>query len=142
MRLAILLILLAAASVYAFRRGGKAEKQIAIILVAIQLLDLSYHHLLGFESRYGHVDAWHAFNDGWALLATLWVALTANRFWPLWIAAFQVMACLAHYVRLIDPEAPVLTYSIMIRAPLWFQVAILAFGTWNFARKRRAASLT
>lgn len=143
LRFTIALVLLAAAALYALRRGGTPEKQVAAILVGIQLLDMAYH-ALGARSHYLKVDAFHAFNDGWALVAMLAVALTANRFWPLWVAAFQVIACCAHYVRIMDLTVPPMVYAVMIRAPLWSQIFVLLLGTWNHARRRRgrAASIT
>jgi hypothetical protein len=143
LRFAIALTLLAAAALYALRRGGGPEKQVAAILVGVQVLDMAYH-ALGARSHYLKVDAFHAFNDGWALAAMLAVALTANRFWPLWVAALQVIAGFAHVVRILDLTVPPMAYAIMIRVPLWMQICVLLLGTWNHARRRqaRAASAT
>lgn len=134
-RFIIFLLLLAAATLYAFRRGGTPEKQVAATLVVIELLDMAYHGL-GARSHYLTVDAFHAFNDFWPLVVLLAVALTADRFWPLWVAALQVIAAFAHYGRAVDLSVPAMAYSIMIRVPIWLQTSVLLFGTWNYARRR------
>lgn len=136
LRFAIFLALLAAAALYAYRRGGTPEKQVAAILIGIQLLDMAYH-ATGARSGYLEVDAFHAFNDGWPLLALLAVALTADRFWPLWVAALQVIASFSHYARMMDLSVPPMAYAVMIRAPIWLQILVLVLGTWNHARRRR-----
>jgi hypothetical protein len=141
LRFILALVLLAAAALYAFRRGGTPEKQVATILVGIQLTDMAYHWL-GGESIYDNVDTFHAFNDGWALLALVAVALTANRFWPLWVAALQVIASFSHYARMVDLSVPPMAYAVMIRVPLWGQIFVLLLGTWNYARQRKAALAT
>lgn len=137
LRFVVFLTLLAAASIYAFRRGGTPEKQVAAVLVGLQMLDNAFH-LLGGRSHYREVDPFHVFNDAWPLAALLAVALTANRFWPLWVAALQMIATFAHYARFMDVAAPPMAYSIMTRAPIWIQVLILLLGTWNHDRRNRA----
>lgn len=124
---------------YAFWRGGRPEKQAAATLLAMLVFDRAYH-ALGAETGYFEVDVFHVFNDGWALLALLSIALTADRFWPLWIAALQVIAFCAHYVRIADLTVPPIVYAVMIRFPYWLQIAVLLFGTWNFARRRNVSA--
>ena len=134
-RFIVFLTLLAAAALYAFRRGGEPEKQVAAVLVGIQLLDMAYH-ATGAESHYLKVDTFHAFNDAWPLLALVGIALAADRFWTLWVAALQVIAALSHYARASDLSVHPMAYSIMIRLPMWCEVIVLIIGTWNFARRR------
>lgn len=141
LRFTIYLILLAAVVAYAFRRGGRPEKQVAIVLIAMLAFNRAYH-ALGSPGDYLSADYFYVFNDAWALVALLGVALTADRFWPLCVAALQIIATCAHYVRIADVEILPIVYATMIRLPSWLQIVILLIGTWNYARMRasRAAS--
>lgn len=134
------LALLAAAFAYAMARGGKPEKQVAAVLVGMLVLDNAYH-AFGANSDYVGVDTFHAFNDFWSLIAITAIALAADRFWPLWVAALQTIAASSHYVRWAEIEVLPIVYAIMNRLPSWLMVIVLLLGTWNYSRqKRRAAS--
>ena len=137
LRYAIQVGLLAAVAILAWRRGGQPERQAATVLVAMLLINAAY---LVFDGGADYVDVgtFHVFNDGWALAAILAIALTADRFWTLWLAALQVIAALAHFVRMADVTVHPMVYAIMIRAPYWCQIGVLAWGTWNFDRRRKA----
>lgn len=137
LRLLLMLLLLALASVYAFRRGGKPERQVALILWGMVAFDQLYHLILRGEGIYAAVDLFHAFNDLWALAAVLFVALTANRFWTLWVASLQIIAALSHFLRLIESEMLTIVYAVIIRFPFWLQIVCLIWGTWNYDRRKR-----
>jgi hypothetical protein len=136
-RFIIFLVFLVSAVVYAFRCGGAPEKRVALVLAGIQATDIAYH-LAGGDSSYIRLDAFHAFNDAWALIALVAIALNADRFWTLWVAALQLIATFAHYARAIDLSVHQMAYAIMIRFPMWLEVAVLILGTWNFARQQKA----
>lgn len=138
LRFAIWFALLAFAVVFALSRGGRPEKQTVAILVAMLLLDRAYHAVAG-PSLYLGMDEFHAFNDIWALAAMVTVALTANRFWPLWVASAQVIAVSAHFVRAEDLGLQPIIYAAMTSAPSWLQIVVLMMGTWNFRRRHRKA---
>ena len=140
LRLLLMLTLLGLASVYAFRRGGKPERQVALILWGMVAFDQAYHLLVRSEGIYVAVDPFHTFNDLWALVAIFAVALTANRFWTLWLASLQVIATLSHFLRSIESEMLTIVYAVIIRFPFWLQMAILVWGTWNYDRRKRRAA--
>ena len=137
LRYLLLLGLLSIASTYAVRNGGRPEKQVAAILSAMVALDLGYHGIVGWQTSYDGIDPFHTFNDAWALAAMLAVALTADRFWTLWLTALQVIAATSHLLRVIDSEMLRIVYAVITRFPFWLQILLLIGGTWNHARKRR-----
>lgn len=96
-----------AASGYAFARGGAPERWVAVLLVVAALIDAA----LPFKpDRSFHRVEWGALAIDVALLAALsWVALFANRYWPMWVAAIQLDTVAIHGVRAYDPalRAPV-----------------------------------
>lgn len=134
--------LLTAVTAFAVTRGGKPEKQIAAVLCAMAALDLGFHTITGAAGEYGEVDTFHAFNDLWSLAAMLAVALRAERFWTLWVAAFQLIAALSHLIRFLDLEMLRIVYAIVIRAPFWMQIMLVGLGTWNFAHRSSRAAAT
>lgn len=137
LRLLLMLAFLGFASVYALRRGGKPERQVAAILWGMVVVDQAYHLLVRSEGIYVTVDPFHTFNDLWALVAMFAVALTANRFWTLWLASLQIIATLSHFLRLLESEMLTIVYAVIIRFPFWLQLAILVWGTWNYDRRKR-----
>lgn len=140
LRYLVQLGLLAAVTAYAFARGGRPERQIAATLCAMAALDLGFHSVTGAAGEYGKVDAFHTLNDLWALAAMLAVALRADRFWTLWVAAFQLIAALSHLVRFLDVEMLRIVYAIIIRAPFWMQIMLVGLGTWGTARRSRRSA--
>ncbi len=82
-------------------------------------------------------DFFHAGLDVFLLVALVPIALHANRSYPLWIAALQVVATLAHLARgLFDQIAPI-AYAILFVAPSYFQIILLAAGIVLHIRRQR-----
>lgn len=137
LRYASAMSLLAMALAYALRRGGKPEGIAAAILVGIQIIDLLYHTVSGATGIYREVDLVHAGIDLLALVAIVWLALSADRFWTLWLGALQLIATLAHLIRVLDIEMYPIVYAVIIEGPFWGQMIVVALGTWLYARRQR-----
>jgi len=80
---------------FGYRHGGPPERLAAMIIVAWILIDGFYHVLFG-PSGFQQVDPVHLVLDGGELAAIIWLALNANRTWPLWAAAAQVICVSGH----------------------------------------------
>ncbi len=64
------------------------------------------------------------------------VALHANRLYPLWLGASQIVALASHFADAaltLRPEA----YALMRRVPFWFELMIMALGLFLYALRRR-----
>lgn len=140
LRYVLAMSLLALVTVYAVRRGGRPERSAAAVLVGIQVVDLLYHTLSGEQGSYHAVDLVHAAIDLAALAAIVWLAIRADRFWTLWLGALQLIAVLAHLIRLLEVGMHPVAYAIFIRGPFWGQMILVALGTWLHARRKRQAA--
>lgn len=140
LRYTLQIVLLILVTAYAVRRGGKPERNAAFILVGLPLADLLYHTLSGEQGSYHAVDLVHAAIDLAALAAIVWLAIRADRFWTLWLGALQLIAVLAHLIRLLEVGMHPVAYAIFIRGPFWGQMILVALGTWLHARRKRQAA--
>ncbi|MBF9153160.1 hypothetical protein [Novosphingobium jiangmenense] len=126
---AVLAILL-----YALRKGEEPERLVAVILVATGVLDGLNHAVFGVPALF-LVDPGHLVIDSWALLGLTWVALRANRGWPLWACSAQVIVVLAHMAKLIDLSLVRYGYFAMTQLPIYIQSAALLAGTSAHLRR-------
>lgn len=82
------------------------------------------------------VDIMLASADFVALIVFVMIALYANRNYPLWIAAMQVLAMSAHLARgLVESISPI-GYVVMVVAPGWIQLFLIAIGIVRHARRK------
>ena len=132
----ITLALFAAAVSYAFGRGGPPERIAAKIVIVWLMTDVGYHLLFG-PSGFKVVDPAHLVIDGAELVAITWLALRANRIWPIWAAAAQMMTFSGHIVVMIQPEGVNRAYWAMTQMPPFIQLFALACGAAFHARRIR-----
>lgn len=130
-------LLLLAACGYALLRGGRPEQTVAAMLLAAALATFLVHmprdlHFWNAEIETLGIDV--------ALLAGLgWVALRANRFWPLWMFAIHASAVAVHLSKLIDPTLLAGVYAIAATVSSFPMMALLVAGA---ARHRRRMKRT
>jgi uncharacterized membrane protein len=75
--------------------------------------------------------------DGGELAAIVWLALNANRTWPLWAAAAQVICVSGHIALLIEPHGMRRAYWAMTQLPQYIQLGALLLGATAHARRVR-----
>ncbi|HEV2570021.1 hypothetical protein [Sphingomonas sp.] len=128
-------LLLLLASGYAVWRGGAPERIVGVSLLLAGLLTrLAYQP---FAVRFVAVD-WGVLAIDLALLAILLaVALYADRFWPLWLAAFHALGTGAHLVRGLDYRIEPVAYAILLAAWSYPMILLLVIGTARHARRKR-----
>lgn len=126
-----------AAAGYALWLGGPPERIAAKIVIVWLLTDVGYHLIFG-PSGFIVVDPAHLVIDGAELVAITWLALRANRIWPLWAAAAQVMTFSGHIVAMIEPGGVNRAYWAMTQLPPYIQLFALVCGaTFHSYRYRR-----
>src|SRR5437870_13778580 len=91
----IMLALFAAALAIAFRRGGPPERRTTIVITVWYGATLVYHAIAG-PAGFDRIDPGDLLLDCAELVAITWVALRANRLWPLWAAAAQLICVSGH----------------------------------------------
>ena len=116
-------------------RGGGPERFAAFtLLVGAALSWLAVQHrgqaFIRFEGVLALVDVT-------ALAVFLFLALFAQRWWPLCIAAFQLVACLAHLTKFLDPGFGAGAYSQMESALSRPTFLTISAGTYLHARRTR-----
>lgn len=121
----------------AWRWGGGPERALAAILVWFRVADWAYHGLFQQSLELADIDFAHALIDVVACAAAFAVALYANRIYPLWFAAVQLLAVFAHLAREMAVDILPVVYAIMFMAPSYLQIAILVLGLWLHRRRVR-----
>jgi hypothetical protein len=130
---AMLALVLAAAR----RRGAGPERLCAAVMVGMEALDLVYHFIVGRGAFHESVDIGHLVIDLAAGAAFLFVALKANRIYPLWMAALQLTSVLAHFAREANPHAAGLAYAYLGYGPFYLELVVLFAGIALHARRVR-----
>lgn len=118
------------------RKGGEPEKLVAAVLIATAGLDLVNHAMFGNPVFFA-VNPGHLVIDIWAMIALLWVALRANRGWPLWVSAAQIIVVLGHTSKIIDLSLVRFGYFAMTQLPISIQVCALLLGTATHMRREQ-----
>lgn len=125
---------IAAVVFFAFRKGGEPERLVAAVLVATTVLDLGNHAMFG-EPAFFAVNPGHLVIDVWAMTALMWVALRANRGWPMWVSAAQIIVVLGHMSKIIELSLVRYGYFAMTQMPLNIQAIALLLGTAAHVRR-------
>jgi len=123
-----------AAAFFAVARGGPPERIAAGIIVCWVMSDVSYHLVFG-PSGFERVDPVHLVLDGGELVAIVWLALRANRMWPLWAAAAQLICVSGHVAVFISPEGMRRAYWAMTQLPPYIQLTAVFLGAVAHARR-------
>jgi len=138
-RIVIFYLLLLLASGYAMWRGGGPERIVgAAMLIAGVLTRASYlaHYLPNAD--YFEVVHWGVLAIDLVLLGVLLaVALTADRFWTLWLVAFHALGTGGHLVRGLDHGIEPIAYAILLASWSYPMVLLLVIGTARHARRRK-----
>lgn len=119
----------------AWRFGGGPERILAGILLWFRGADWVNHAL--FHAAPTSLGFGHVLIDVLALAVALAVALQANRVYPLWFAAFQLLAVVAHLARWLAPDVAPLAYAMMYTGPSYCQMLLLTGGIWLHHRRVR-----
>jgi hypothetical protein len=120
------------ASGYALWRGGAPERSVALMLLAAAFASWS----IPFGHMSFHSVFWPVFwIDLILLIGLTTIAIFADRFWPIWIAACQFMTVAGHGVRAYEPEMWATAYWFIIGSIAYPMLAILVVGAWRHQRR-------
>ena len=118
---------------YALWRGGRDERMVAILCLigtAATLLAIS-----PVATRYQGVEHGLALVDLGVLAGFVTVALTSKRFWPLWVAGFQLTTAFGHGLKAIDSDLVPHAYGAALQFWAYPILIVLAVGTWRRHRR-------
>lgn len=120
--------------VVALRKGDEPEQLTSLVIMTGLLADLVNHWLLGAPNFF-IINPGHLVLDGWQLIVLMWVALYANRGWPLWVAALQMIVVAGHLSKLFDVAEIRRGYWVMIAVPGYIQLAVVWIGLVSHMRR-------
>jgi hypothetical protein len=120
-----------ALSLAALRWGAGPERASMFAFLLFWILEPFLELVVGTGTQRGTVDPGGATMDGIVAVVFIGIALYANRSYPLWLAAFQLISALSHLMRWIDPGMNSLAYAIMAIAPSWALLITIGIGIWR-----------
>jgi hypothetical protein len=129
----LFIALLAGTVLYAFRTGGRPERWTAAMFVIAGLLTLLLHS--PWPVRYVGLETSVLIVDAALLVALLAIALHADRFWPLAMAALQTMAVAAHVAKALDVRLGAGAYQQALVVWSYATLPLLALGVWRRGRR-------
>jgi hypothetical protein len=121
----------------ALRWGAPPERICVATLVIVTFGDPLYHLLMRQGPIYRTVDIGHFMMDLGVAATFIAVALRANRVYPLWLAAFQLVSVLSHFAREVTDSFPKLAYGLMSYGPFYIILLIMAGGLAFHVRRAK-----
>jgi hypothetical protein len=121
-------------TVYAFRRGGWAEKLAASGIVVNSYLTPLLVSPDGVKFR--HMEGDVALLDLALLVLLGIIALQSRKFWPMWLAAFQGVTVLSHLAPYV--HATPWVYNRAIALWSWVMWIVLGFAVYRHQRSPKA----
>jgi hypothetical protein len=118
---------------YALAKGGPPERTGAAIMVVAYLL--SSILLSAPSGRFGSVELGIFYVDLAILIAFIVLALRAERYWPLWVAALQIIGVGGHLVKLVDLGTVRGAYAFLLAVWSYPQLLLLAIGTYRHQQR-------
>jgi hypothetical protein len=133
------LVLFAVAG-YAFVRGKQDERAAAIVCIVATIGSVLLNSRL--SERFSHVEYGVLTVDFLTLFAFTAIALRTERFWPLWVAGFQLTTIFSHLFKAIQFDLLPQAYAAAAR--LWVYPIFIAIvvGTWRGHQRRIRESRT
>lgn len=125
---------------YAWWRG-RSEERIAATTCLLAVIATRFL-ISPLSVRYADVE-WGLLGIDLAVLAAfVAIALTSNRFWPLWAAGFQLTVSMSHGLKAIELE--LLPRAYAAAAVFWSYpiLLVILIGTWRTHRRRNAKRVT
>jgi uncharacterized membrane protein YfcA len=118
---------------YALWRGGGPEKAVA----ALFLLAAITTRLIGMAlaERFARVELQLLAIDLLLLVGLIAVALRADRFWTMTVAAMQVIAVGVHAAKLLSPEFTRWVYAVMLAVWSYPMLVLLVLATWRHRQR-------
>jgi hypothetical protein len=126
-------ILLALCCGYAWWKGGGPERTAATVYFAGVVLTHVARTTSGIW--WNSVEAGVFAGDVAVFCGLLGVALTAERFWPLWLTALLLLGTTGHVVKMADPSLIRWGYAFIIAVWSYPILGLIVFGTWNHRRR-------
>ncbi len=128
-------LLLTGVAAYALWRGRGDERAAALVCVVATAASVLVNSPL--TRRFAGVETGVLVVDVLTLAAFIAIALRTKRFWPLWVAGFQLTSTFAHVLKAVHFSLVPQVYAAAER--LWVYPIFLAIvvGTWRTQQRLR-----
>lgn len=133
----LFIALMVLATCHAIARGGGPERLAAAALILATCGTVLVDRGAGFT--YAQIRWGLLWIDACLFLALTAVALTADRFWPMWMAALQFVAVAVHAERAYEPGILPLAYWWLIGKLSYPIILLLVAGVERHQSRLRAA---
>lgn len=125
--------LLLAVTIYAFARGRLDERYAALICLFATIATIVVVSPAG--RRFAGIEVGVLAVDVVALFAFTAIALVSKRFWPLWVAGFQLTSTFAHAMKAVQFELLPQVYAAAERFWVYPIFLAIVIGTWRGQRR-------
>jgi len=123
----------ALATVYALVRGGAPERMVGASLLAAS--GIGWTLQTPFGQRFYGVEYGVLAVDLVLAIVLVAIALAADRFWTLWLAAMQLLGLGSHLVRVVEPGFARTAYAVLLAGWSYPMLLILVLGTARHVRR-------
>lgn len=135
-RIALFNLLQLGATCYAVTRGGLPERVVGCAMLAATLMTRAAQS--DIATRFSGLEYGVFAIDAALLLALMYVAARADRYWTMWMAALHTLSTGAHLVRVVDHEELRFVYALLTAAWSYPMIALLVAGTARHRRRLRS----
>lgn len=125
--------ILVACWLYALLKGGAPERVGSTIIGFGSFMSLVA--VSGPSARFVAVEVGVVLVDVAACVAFVILALRAERYWPLWVAALQCIGTAGHAAKLLDPGVIRLAYAFVLAFWTYPMLLLIVLGTWNHQKR-------
>lgn len=115
-------------------RGAAPERIAAALQVAAFVASLAVHRLVD-AAGYRSAEAGTMAVDVLLMFALVVLAWRSTRFWPLWVAGWQLAALVAHLAKLLDPAMHATGYAVQTQVWAYPMLLATAAGAWRHRRR-------
>lgn len=126
-------ILLVLCWLYALLKGGPPERIGATILAVGSTITMAA--ISSRSGRFGSVELGVFLVDVAGMLAFIILALRAERYWPLWVTALQIIAVGGHAIKAADPDTIPRAYAFAMAFWSYPMLLLIALGTWRHQQR-------
>lgn len=120
-------------TIYAFGRGARDERAATLIVIVASIATVIVYAPV--PSAYEGVEIGVFVVDVAALAAFVGVALISSRFWPLWVAGFQLTSVMSHIMKLVHLDLIPKVYAAAERFWIYPMLLVIIVGTWRTHRR-------
>lgn len=125
MNVVVFNVMLALVCGYALWRGGAPERIAAVAFAAAAAVTYAFMYNYGF----GSLSALYFALDVALFAAIAGVSIIADRFWPMWAAAIQLVIVAVHAAKALRPELLPFVYYVATAKLAYPMVVLLGVGT-------------